>query len=99
MYQIKEAHTKKYMNTNIPFSNEILPICLSGKMQSFIAKLQLPRILVSEQNLTWKKLTCFTTKLLGNQYSFLKNKKLQIVLISNCIVKTYAQNTARGLLT
>ena len=48
-YQIKEACTKKKnMNTNIPFLNEILPICLSGKMQSFIAKLQLPRILVSQ---------------------------------------------------
>lgn len=47
-YQIKEARTKKYMNTNIPFLNEILPICLSGKTQSFITKLQLPRNLASQ---------------------------------------------------
>lgn len=50
-YQIKEAHTKKYMNTNTAFLNEILPICLSGKMQSFIAKIQLPKILVSQNKI------------------------------------------------
>lgn len=75
-YQIKEAHTKKYMNTNIPFPNEILPICLSGKRQSFIAKLQLPRILVyHNKGLQGKGLHVKTTKPLANQYSFLKEVK------------------------
>lgn len=47
-HQIKEAHTKKYMNTNILSLKKILPVCLSGKLQPFIAKLQLPGILASQ---------------------------------------------------